>query len=564
MKSLELKTTSDKRTVVIGIDGATFDVIDPLVAAGRLPHLAYLMSHGSRARLLSTIPPLSPVAWTSLATGMQPGKHGIIDFLQRRADSYEVELANALSRGATPIWQQLSLAGRTVGVINVPMTYPPDRVNGFMISGMDSPRQNSELMHPASLVEELRREIGGYRLEDMDFRSMGGRPDRLVKGLYEILDNRFAVSRYLIERYPTDFFFTVFEAVDRAQHNFWKNPAGGGETGIPGDYSGVVEEVYQKVDQKVGVLLKQFGPQDNIFIVSDHGFASIRKGVRVNLWLAGRGYQTLRPPLPFYRRAHREIGNLAKRAIKSVLPEGAVSVLRRDRRNTRPGSGSFNVLPNVDMRTTQAFAISSYGIYLNVRGREPLGTVEPGKHYESLRETLISELLALEDPATGERVIKEAFRREEVMTGNLAHWAPDIYILWNDGYFFMGERQKALLNIKTTDREVFVPHNWAGQHHREGVLIMKGPFIKAGRTLPNANIIDVAPTLMYLMGLEIPREMDGMVLEAAIESSYLRSVPPCYKDYEGSAPNEPAEGESYSEEEAAAVRARLRDLGYLD
>jgi predicted AlkP superfamily phosphohydrolase/phosphomutase len=459
MKNETADSQRKSRVVLIGIDGGTFDIIKPMIAEKRMPNLSRLMSTGSHGTLLSTIPPLSPVAWTTMSTGMNPGKHNIMDFLKKRPNSYEVQIMNASFRRARPIWSLLNRAGKTVGIINVPITYPPDRVNGIIISGMDTPKQSTDFMYPDSLNKELEKAIGGYKLEDIDFRSMGSNPEKQVNGMLSILENRYETTSYLMDKYPMDFMFMVFDTTDRAQHNFWKY--GSGKPDLSGKYTGLIKDVYDRVDEKIGELIKKLGPDDTVIIVSDHGFTSVHSGVKLNLWLSRNAYLTFRRRMPAHRRLQKSLNDTARSWLKGILSEGMMKKIRGDAKS----KGQFNVLPNVDMSRTRAFCISSYGIYLNVKGREPAGIVAPGAEYQSLREEIMSKLLELRDPSTGEQVIDEVFKREDVVFGEYAEAAPDVYVNWNKGYFFMGERQQAMLKIKAGHDDLFTPHNWSGSHY---------------------------------------------------------------------------------------------------
>ena len=557
------KTTKDncnQRVIIIGLDGATFDVISPMIAAGQLPNISRLINNGSSGTLLSTIPPLSPVAWTSLSTGVNPSKHGILDFIRKIPDSYEVDFFSAASRKANPLWYWLSNIGKRVGIISVPMTYPPDKVNGFMISGLGSPEEQSGFMYPDSLLQELEKEIGGYRLENIDFRTMSHKPDKLITELYEIFESRFDTANYLIDRYPWDFFFLVFESTDRAQHSFWE--CMNGNANKTGKYADLINNVYEKADEKIGMILKKIGPEDTVLIVSDHGLTSIQKGVRLNFWLADQSYLTFYAERSICKRLKRVVLKTGKSVLRSVLPEQKAK--KRKKHGPNSDSNSFNVLPNVDMNNTKAYCLGSYGIYLNVKGRDRLGTIEPGVEYESIREKIMSDLLKFEDPATGRKVIDKVFKREDVIVGEFENIAPDIYILWNKGYFFISERQKNRINAKTDDSEFFCNHYWSGQHAREGIIIANGPHIRKDYIIKDANISDVAPTVMYLMGLDVPKQMDGKVLTDMVDEDCLKSRPVSYSVYdEGNSPdNDFSDG--YSKDEADTVMDRLRGLGYVD
>ena len=153
------------RVLVIGLDGVTFDLLGPWIEAGELPNLRRLMEQGAWGRLQTTMPPISSSSWSSFLTGVNPGKHGIFDFARRVPGTYDQELTNAARRHGRSLWRILSDAGRRVGVVNVPMTFPPEPVNGFLISGMDAPQISNAYSFPAILANDLRERFGGYRVD---------------------------------------------------------------------------------------------------------------------------------------------------------------------------------------------------------------------------------------------------------------------------------------------------------------------------------------------------------------------------------------------------------------
>lgn len=195
------------KVFIIGLDGATFDIIYPMIEKAQLPTISRLMKTGTHGVLKSTIPDLSPVAWTSMITGKKPGSHAIFDFISRQPDSYKFAPTRGCDRKVQPIWSILSDNGKQVGVINVTMSYPPEEVNGFIISGLDSPRLNENITYPPSLYNEIKEKLGEYIL--VNPYALTTR-EKHLKGMFEMIDNRLATTKYLMERYEWDFFYGCF------------------------------------------------------------------------------------------------------------------------------------------------------------------------------------------------------------------------------------------------------------------------------------------------------------------------------------------------------------------
>ena len=215
---------SAHRVLVIGLDGATFNVIEPLIAQGRLPTLARLMREGTHAPLRSTIQPSSEQAWTSFMTGVQNGKHGIFSFVRRRPGSYEFEYVNGRNIGAPALWDILSDRGRPTITINVPMTYPPHPVKGVLIGGLMSPGERSRFTYPDGIYEELCQAVGGYVI-DVDTERGDLTPEeeeRLVEQVFEMTRLRTAATLHLAHTRPWDLLTVVYGSPDRVSHKFWK------------------------------------------------------------------------------------------------------------------------------------------------------------------------------------------------------------------------------------------------------------------------------------------------------------------------------------------------------
>ena len=556
----------DRKVLIIGLDAATFDVLEPLVAGDEVPTIARLIEEGVSGKLKSTIPPLSPIAWSTFATGKNAGKHGIVSFTETKPDSYETQLVNARSRKAQTLWSLLSSKGRRVCAINVPITYPPEEVNGVMISGMDTPGPESNFMYPAGLKEEIAKRVGQYSIE---YPLLGAvnprRARRVLDALYEVVDRRTSATKYIMGQYPWDMVMVMYMILDRLQHFFWQAMEPGHyRFDEPGAASlrEVIRDAYRKMDAVIRDLLSQVDESEtNIIVISDHGagpFDDSLPELNLNDWFGQQGLLSL--------RGRESLGYQAlwrmRSALRATLPAGVKTKLKSRLPRLRERVQAYLYLSVIDWSRTEAFA--SYdeflprGIRTNVRGREPMCIVDPGAEYEGLRVALTQKLQGLRHPLTGRKVVSRVYTREELYHGPQVHRAPDLIVHWNDNAYFSGSKPG-----KRTHQKFKLSHlERSGEHRDDGILIAKGPHFRTDHRLNGAEIMDIAPTVLHLMGVPVPADMDGRVLTSMFTESFLDQHPVVYDeagiDREASPDQAP-----YMEEEERAIRKRLEDLGYL-
>ncbi len=552
-----------KRVFLIGIDGATFDVMSPMMARGKLPNIARLMKDGCFGTMASCVPDLSPPAWTSMVTGVHPGKHGILDFFGHMPPNYDTVFFNAAFRTAEPVWNLLSRSGGKVCVINVPSTYPPDKVNGVMISGMDTPNPDSDFIHPPSLRSELREKMGGFELESMRRDLNEKHMPEFVGTIRRLAQNRLEVSEYLMDKEDWDFFMVVFASADRAQHEAWKytepdHP--GYSVGDAEKYRLVIEDVYEQLDSVIGSIVGKLPEGTSLFVVSDHGFGPLLKGVRVENWLTSIDLlcKASRPP---------GFGLMeVKRIISGALPAGLKRVLRSVLRKVLKQSGAKPppmMLAGLDMTRTRAYPLGGNGnIFINLKGRQPFGIVSPGEEYEKLRDDIIAGLESLRDPDTGDRMVERALKREEAYSVFPEHCA-DIIVRWMPGYASMDETRVGSMHGEMGNADVTGVHCWSGTHRPNGILVMNGADIKTGICFKDAQIVDIAPTILALLGKPVPRNMDGRLLKEALKDDFLRSHEVVFDDTPDYHAREDGEKHAYSEDESKAIGDKLRNLGYI-
>jgi predicted AlkP superfamily phosphohydrolase/phosphomutase len=550
------------RVLIVGLDGATFDIIRPMVEEGRLPTFAKLMKEGVYGDLRSTILPVTPPAWASFMTGKNPGKHGAFGFYSYRDNSYETELATGLTIKAKKIWQYLD-PSKKVGLIDIPLTFPPEKINGCMISGMPVPSEKCIFTYPPELHTEILSEIGDYMI-DRDLME-ATRSDTIdsLKRLYSYTEMRKNAAEYLIKnKGPFDFFMVVFRSTDFIQHAAFKyldteytsvHPE---ETEKFGD---VICQVYKKMDRYVEQLIKLSGEECTTVIMSDHGGGPLKRRFHLNRWLKKEGFLVLKNNSPRGLRIRKKkiseiLNRVSLNFINAFLPERLKSL-----RLPIPRPYRKHPIELVDWKRTKAYAnlVWTDGVIrINLQQREPDGIVDESE-YEKLKKDLIIKLKEITDPDNGQKVIESAFTREEVYAGPFVHKAPDILLLTrNMEYAFTATVQGEELFETPADP---IP----ATHRMDGIFMISGPNIEKGKQLQTKSILDIAPTILYLMGNPVPEDMDGKVITDAIQNGYQDEHPIVYGKAEDTL-GFSQETVEFSEEEKREIEVGLRGLGYME
>jgi len=554
---------SSEKVFILGLDGASPEVIESLIDLGRLPTFEKLKKEGVMGKLRTTIPPITGSAWSSFMTGKNPGKHGIFDFITRKEGTYHLAPINSSLREGRPFWSRASDAGKRICIVNVPITYPPEKVNGVMVSGMLTPRGRPDYTQPPSLAKELDRLPRGYRIH-MEESFSKGREETFLKHLYEVTDQRIGAMEYLFKREDWDLFVGIIEGIDLIQHELWHcwDPAHFRHPSPDGKYLDVIPSFYRKMDELLNRILEEWiDSRWTIIVMSDHGAGPLKKLFYINNFLMRKGFLKLKGG------ARSSIKHLLFRA--GFVPMTFYHLLLRMglgrlKKMARFGQGESWLKPfflsfeDVEWSRTRAYSFGSTAgqIYLNLKGREPLGIVSPGKEEEEVRKEIIRELRRLVDEETGEQVVGEIYRKEELYHGPHLKDAPDIVFL------------PKTLEIAAFGEYEFASHrmidySWgvSGSHRMDGLITMKGKSFRQGTTLQGARIIDLAPSVLYLLGLPVPGAMDGEVLRQAFSETVFKERPVQGID-ERTSPDVLPE-EIYSGEEEEELKRRLKTLGYF-
>ena len=551
------RTTLRRRVLVIGLDGATFDLLLPWLEEGLLPELSRIWRRSSYAPLRTTIPPITASAWTSFQTGKNPGKHGLFDFTQYIPGSYETPFVNARSVQSEPLWAILSRHDKKVVVINVPVTYPPRAVNGYLVSGLLTPSTKAEFTYPPGLFQDIIAATGDYEIlvPVREFLRLGVRD--FVDRLRYVSRKREEAARYLMGRLDWDFFMVHFHSADVLQHALWSHL----DPSHP-EYSASREEdrqhvrsYYQELDRLVGSLVKEAGEDVTTVLMSDHGFGPAYKRFHINQWLATQEFLTIRAD-SLHKRTLDRFENLVRRIDPHRLRWRLIAPFSKRETLIR----RFTQEALIDWTTTKAFALPSSAVIrlqINCVGREPLGIVEPGSEYETVRDELAERLLELRDPKTGGRVVEDVFKREEIYSGPALDLMPDLIGQPAEGYQIATRFRGNLLFSDLAE-------GYSGNHRMEGILIMAGPDVVPGQIVQQPHIVDLFPTILTLMDLPLPPDLDGRVLTEALSPDYLEAHPIRSEEREPPPPSPPQPDQTYSNEDADEIRDRLKGFGYLD
>ena len=438
---------SSEKVVVIGLDGVPFSLITGLLRQGELPNLARMVKSGSLVETHSVLPTVSSVAWSSFMTGKNPAKHNIYGFVERSPDSYDIFIPNSNTMGSDTLWEILGRAGKRVIVMNVPVTYPPREVNGILVAGFLAPTLERGV-YPPDLAKTL---AGMGYLIDSDPWVARESKDKFLEDLRHILAKREEALFYLLQREEWDFLMMHIMETDRLHHFLWEHM----ENQDP-IYAEEFVAFYRLIDLFLGRVYDRVREEATVIVMSDHGFCTLKKEVYINYWLAQNGWLKYKTSSP--------------KSLADIHPD------------------------------SKAYSLDPGRMYINLRGREPAGSVEQGAEYEAVRAELAQGLEGLQDPDTGEPMVERVVRREEIYSGRFYEGAPDLILIPRRGYDPKG-------SFGTTS----LTHKGAleGMHTFDDAML----YIGGHRVIKDTPLVmDVMPTILGLMGVEKPADIDGVTL----------------------------------------------------
>ncbi len=542
------------QVILFGLDGGTYTVLDDLMARGIMPNLEQFCREGVRTTMISTIPALTPPAWSTLVTGRTPGNHGVLGFVQfANAGSNSVQVISSKQFTAPTIWSEVNRQGVRAGSLNFVAHQPAPKIDGWVIPGWVSWRWMRTLSHPAGIVDRLKQAVPDFDVKQLalDFEEeskaiSGAVLDEYTAwvGLHIDRDRQwFNTAKYLLQNDPVGLFGIVFDGVDKLQHLLWPYLDPALEPEHPTDDFLATRQAawnyFRQIDDMLGETMRTWGDDATIIICSDHGFTRTWEVFYVNTWLAQRGYLTWLNGLETEEDGIQEL-------------EGRF----------------YGLKEGFDLENTKAYGLtaSSNGIYINVRGHRDATGIPP-EDYLGLREEIRRKLLTdCKDPETGEPLITKVWTREEIFDGPNMENAPDLTVELRDHGFF---------SVRYTNSVHARRPRISGTHHPRGILMARGPGIRRQAEAGTVHLKDVAPTALYCMDLEIPAELEGRVIEDLFTPEFLAARKPkrarARALVAAAGPNRddgPAgrsiNGAAEPVEEDLDIMERMKVLGYLE
>jgi predicted AlkP superfamily phosphohydrolase/phosphomutase len=501
----------------------------------------------------------SAVAWTSMVTGCNPGKHGIYDFGDappQRGQRWRPITGS--DRRKDPFWRLLSAKGRHVGIINVPISYPADSLNGFMLSGMDAPGLHSPgFAHPPDLLEQLRQQDIDYVLDVPNMGTSSRRaPHGLPVSVRRMVDARARTLLHLMASRPWDVLMAVFVATDRVQHFYW--PVG--TVPLEDARWAPIRQLYQQIDGHLASILERIDEDTTILLVSDHGFGPVRSVLRcLNPLFARLGL------LHYLEGRNRARGRLLRTLLlygRRIVPQRFQLPLAQAFPRLRLHAISEHKYGGIDWSQTQVFA--TWGrLHINLQGRQQEGIVAP-EEYQCLREHVREILLGLTEPTTGHQLVRAVHRREEIYCGPYTEQAADLVVEWDekvarDVLRYDGEGEPIIIRAP---QRIGPGGRIVGGHESQGIFVAWGPHIRRGAEIAGPTLYDIAPTILYLQDRPVPSDMDGQVLAGIFPEEYLRRNPVRYSEPSGA--SEQGAETVLDAEDSRTIEERLRGLGYIE
>ncbi|RLC26142.1 MAG: hypothetical protein DRH21_02925 [Deltaproteobacteria bacterium] len=529
---------NNRKIFVLGLDGASWDLLNPLMDQGVMPNLQKIVEGGTSGVLRSTIPPYTAPAWVSCVTGVNPGKHGIFGFTLNDSAASERKFIGSNYVRSPKLWHYVNAAGKTAGMINIPVTYPAEPVDGFCVPGFLTPLGKEDFTHPVSIYKDFLKTIGYI----INVRIAGIRDFseetllKLIDDIRNCTQKRYEAMKALRKAYDPDFFMIVFTCMDKIQHKFWKyldNRDPMYNTLLAQKARPHLISLYKQVDDIIGKILEDTGNATTLYIVSDHGFGPKKKILYINKWLEKNGFLSVRM-LAFIK--YRFLLRYMKKMDFS-------------NRNIDVFNNPICKFINADKSTFLGSDPYEQGVYY-------IGKSNQNGYWEDVIK-LKQALKELKDTLTGLPLFDDIYHRDDLFVGNYKDRAPDLILKMKDYGCDLSRGFPLKNKILTTVEKP------AGCHRPAGIFAAYGDNVVGGKKI-NASIIDVVPTVLYDIGIPVSKEMDGRVLTELFSSSFQSRQK---IEYSSAVPNPVAgkdQNAGYSNSDQEEIAGRLRDLGYLD
>ena len=484
----------------------------------------------------------SASAWTSILTGLDPGRHGLFVFNDRDSASGRQTFFRGGDRTGLTIGEHAKAFGLTSGFLNVPMTYPAQATEGgYVVSGLDAPSLNDSSFDPPELRKELLEKYPDYNFTPPGLGDLmsAGRVTEAIQSWLRLIEAQTSVAEYLLSSRPVDLFMTVYTASDWGGHNLWMD-----------GLTGPLLSIYQALDAAITRLLANADEGTQVYVISDHGMGA-HTGASYHLarWLEENELMRRRKA----SNAGASVMKAGKQAARKLLPAGVRGIVKsklgEERVKRIQTAEKDEFYSSIDWSDTTLYTEPGrHVININLKGRNPNGIVNPSDR-DALIEQLTTMLESWRDPS-GTNVVERVVKREKVYQGPFVDRASDLYVYWNPNARLGDPPQEVL------DRGFW----WSGDHRLEGILICKGPGIAQSKLAVSPGVCDLVPTIFYLAGLPVPEGLDGRVIIEACASTFVEAHP-LKMHATATASSSPPELLSSLEEEQ--IEEKLKGLGYM-
>lgn len=528
--------------LVIGLDAATWRVLDPLIESGELPNITALIDDGVRGSLSTTTPPMTPLAWTSMATGTNPGRHGIFDFLEQDKETGDISPTDFSKMDTPAFWDVFASEGRTVGVVNFPLAHPPREIDAFFVGGIPA-HERQKIAYPDKVqayLEEIDYLVHPHVDPEID-------PDRFYHAVRDLTETQVEATINLAERHDPELLWTVLMGIDWVQHHFWGRTIDGEDA---------LAEFHRYIDEVVGRLVDVVSDDGHIILVSDHGARLVDGVIHLNSLLEDLGYLERQQP-------DQGIGARVRNHVLSVgwdiavrLPPGVKRLLKRRVSNdvqegmkAAVGAGQSRLDEEIDWAESKAYSYGYMGrVFVNSDEHTSIGPV-PRRDIEQLREDIREDLLSVTHPETGESIFETVLTREEVYSGGKIDESADLIAVpenWKHSVFGdFGEEW------------IHPPEHRIADHDGGGIFVFSGPGVSGN--IGAIDITEVVPTLLHTCGLPIVDSMDGDIREDLLSEAFKESLD--HRTVSTVPVTLPKQ--DIAQENERDVEERLEELGYM-
>lgn len=536
-----------RKIIIIGIDGASLDLILPRIEQYNLRNFKRLLQEGTYGLLRSTFIANSASAWTTFMTGKNPGKHGIYDFFN--AEHYSPKCVYFSDVEDKPFWDVLATKGRKSYIINVPLTYPPKIDNGVLISGLQTPPDKKDFIYPGDFWSEVRKVSPEYKV----FPSADPKKDLRahIKEIDMVLNSQMKLVLHILKRQSWDLICYVVQNTDTLQHYLWNYID---KTHSRYKYDVILNkalfELYKKIDEFIGCIIESMDDDTCLMVMSDHGAGKVEKHFLVNNWLLQNKFLSLKNNIATdFKKFMMRFGVCDADLHNFFIagnPLNTLGVGRKRKRRDRV----FYKMNDIDWSRTKAYGMNVNQLFINLKDRESQGIINAKDDYASLTNELIEKLKKIKHPYKNKPLIDKIYKKDDIFFGEKMHKMPDIIFICDEFEIISPG------GYKVASPHIFDNLSWTGDHRLHGMLLCYGKNIKKNTKIEGANIEDVPSTVMALLEGMVPEDFDGKVLSDIFLDKRFENV-----KKESILTKKEAKNNIYQDDEK--IKAVLESLGYL-